>query len=615
MQYPNWQSLISQVMPYWKRSISGGIAIIIVSLLTRQEGEIHLRQLPITSIILYGVLSCVALLYYSPLISYTEKRLRITAGLLAFVFSQFIAVGINFQITQDIAGCFSGALSTAIWALQSVTFSIMLYYIILGIIISISNLKATERNARLNWGKCFLALLAIRICYLIAFYPCVFGFDAAVGLRTFLDPNSATCSHHPFFIQLIHGAAFQIGVSLGHKTIGFAGLSLLLVVTSCQIIIYGLQLLAKANVSHRWLLILTIVYVTVPIFPYLSVYPTKDGIFAYTFLLYIETIYHLFLTQGKCMKNGRFLSLHIAASLLLCLTRHQGFIFYLIETTTLLYAFRHLWKNVLIGTLPVLILYFAFTKAVTPYFNVEPAGKQETYGPLFQQTAYYLKKNPKDITSQERSAIDAILNSESIASLYEFNKTDAVKNTYKYNPWYRETVGSPSMFRHIVRTNEKKEITQYLLAWTTMFLRHPFTYFQASSSVFWGFFYNIGQPLILTEPRWGENNNATTPNYSFWHVNKFAFWAQKNMKAITQCPIINWVGAIPYYNWFALLLLAILFCRKDRDGIIVFLPVILSFGILLICPVAFGRYIFPIVITLPLLFAYIISKNSKKCQE
>lgn len=594
------------------KSIIIGVAVIAAALIPYFLGECSFRKLSPRSICIYGILAAIAFAFYKKQKEYPATICKIVVGIVSVVFSQFVVLGLTYELTNSFESCFNSVSFFIIWIIQTPVYSISFYYGLLGGVLLLNKTTITHPSVHVDKKKLLLIILLSRIVYFIAFYPCVFGFDAAVGLRTLLDPQCATCNHHPYFIQLIHGCFFGLGQLLGHISVGFALLSLILIATSVGILYYTVILLEKANINKKWIISIILIYSLLPIFPYLSVYPTKDGIFAYSFLLYLLTLYELFITRGQCLNQARFLCLHFIAGLLICLSRHQGSIIFVIEAIVLLIAYKKYWQRLLSCSISVLLLHLGFTKIITPLNDVEPAGKQETYGILFQQTAYCLKQYPDDVTASEREAINTILNCDTIVQKYEASKTDAVKNTYKYNPWYRVAPNSPSMFRHIDRTNEAEELAAYKSAWLSMFLRHPLTHIEASAAVFWGFFYNNGQPLILAEPTWAENPSATTPEYRFWHINKVAEWIKKKNETITQTPIINWIGAIPYYNWLAIFLLSILFLRNDWQGIIHFLPVILSVGVLLICPVAFGRYIFPIVIALPILLSYLLSSNQRQ---
>ena len=588
-----------------------GLAVILVSFSPVLTGLLGIRALLPKHTIFYGVTIPFLLAFFEKYSLNASISLKVLSAIVAFIFSQFVTVEGSFYHMHSWALCFNSWTAILTWCLRSIVYGFVFYKISLGIacIIESSYSTSTERY-QLNYRKWLILIVCARLLALFLFYPLVFGFDAAVGLRTFMNPDCATCNHHPYFVQLIHTLFFNIGKEIGHLSIGFLLLALLSILFSCAIILYGIRLMQQAKLSSRLLLAFAITYALFPLFPYLSINPTKDGLFAYTFLLYLFTLFELYITDARCLKEKRYLFLHGITILLVCLTRHQGLYIVLVECALLLICYKSNWKGIILMTVPSLCLVSAYNNVLLPFINVEPAGKQEVYGSLFQQTAYYLKQHPDDVTTSELSAINKVLNSDTIVAKYEFDKTDPVKNGYKYNPWYRLYIGAPSIFRHIDHSHEAEDLKAYRSAWLSMGFRHPLTYVEASLAVSAGFFYNFNRLLLETEPKWAENGAATTPEYRFVHFNKAARIYNNRIYSWFKYPIINWIIAIPYYNWAAIFFLGILFYRKDFKGLIIFLPILLSLGILLICPMVYGRYAYPIVMGLPLLITYTLhSKN------
>ncbi len=588
-----------------------GLLVILSTFAYSFTGQLGIKALLPKHTLFYGIITPFFLAYFKNYNQDTNKYLKVLAGILACLFSQFITIDGSFYHIHSWDLCFDSSSSILIWIVRSLVYGFILYKILLGILNIIEGYLPSEGNYHINLTKWFGVIVGVRLIALCLFYPCVFGFDAAVGLRTYLDPDCATCNHHPYFIQQIHGFFFSIGKDIGHISVGFAILSVLSILLTTAITLYGLKLLEKAHLSRRWLLAIALIYALFPLFPYLSINPSKDGLFAYSLLLFIFTLYELSISKGACLQNYRYLILHGFSILLICLTRHQGIYIVVIETIVLLCCYHWFVLKVLLMTVPALCLIFAYNNIVLPYNNVEPGGKQETYGTLFQQTACYLKNHPQDITTDEKAAINKVLNCDTLISKYTFDKTDAVKNDYKYNPWYRKYACSPSMFRHIDHSQEAEELKDYRKAWLSMGLRHPLSYVEATLGVSAGFFYNFNRLLLETEPRWAENGAAITPEYRFAHFNVAARVYNSRIYSWFKYPVINWIIAIPYYNWIAIFFIALLFYRKDWKGLAVFLPVLLSLGILLICPMIYGRYSYPIVIALPLLVAYVFSTKKR----
>lgn len=585
-----------------------GLLVILVTFACRFTGLIGLRGLLPYHTICYGAVTPFLLAYFEKITRNVPSSLKVLAGVLAFLFAQFVTVEGSFHQVHSWALCFDGIFAAFLWIARNIVYGYVFYKCLLGLLGIIErHTVVPSADYYFDFRKSILVIFLVRLFALFLFYPCAFGFDAAVGLRTFLDPDCATCDHHPYFIQLIHALFFSFGKSIGHISVGFAILSILEILFSCAVITYGLKLIKDAKISRVWLLIITAIYAVFPLFPYLSIYPTKDGFFAYAFLLYLFTLYELYISDTTCFRNNRYLLIHSISILLICLTRHQGIYIIILECIFLIYYHKHYWKTILLVTLLPLSFFIFFNNRLLPWFNVEPGGKQEKYGILFQQTAYCLKQHPDDVTPEELATIDRILNSDTIVVKYTYNSTDPVKNRYKYNPWYRVYPKSPSMFRHIDHTKEAEDLNAYLSTWLSMGLRHPLTYLEATLSVSAGFFYNGNRLILETEPKWAQNGSATTPQYRFAQFNTIARIYNNRIYSWFKYPFINWVIAIPYYNWAAIFFLALLFYRKDVKGLTVFFPVLFSLGILLICPMIYGRYSYPIVMALPLMLAYFLT--------
>ena len=588
-----------------------GLAVILVSFSPVLTGLLGIRALLPKFTIFYGVTIPFLLAFFEKYSLNASSSLKVLSAIVAFIFSQFVTVEGSFYHVHSWALCFSSGIAILTWCLRSIVFGFVFYKISLGIACIIENIHTTStKEYQLDYRKWLFLIIFARLFALFFFYPLVFGFDAAVGLRTFMDPDCASCNHHPYFVQLIHALFFNIGKEIGHLSVGFFLLALLSIIFSSAIILYGIRLMQHAKLSRRLLIAFAITYALFPLYPYLSINPTKDGLFAYTFLLYLFTLFELYITDAQCLNNKRFLILHAVTILFLCLTRHQGIYIVFVECIFLLLCYKSNWKGIILMTVPSLCLVSTYNNVLLPFINVEPAGKQEVYGSLFQQTAFYLRQHPDDVTTSEISAVNKVLNSDTIVAKYVIDTTDPVKNGYKYNPWYRLYIGAPSIFRHIDHSHEAEDLKAYRSAWFSMGLRHPLTYIEASLAISAGFFYNFNRLLLETEPKWAENGAATTPEYRFVHFNKAARIYNNRIYSWFKYPILNWIIAIPYYNWAAIFFIGILFYRKDFKGLIVFLPILLSLGILLICPMVYGRYSYPIAMGLPLLVIYTLySKN------
>lgn len=586
-----------------------GVSIIVLSLIRFHSGHFLIVWEDIYSVITYGALAPFALSFAEKQKEIAPRSLKITSCILAVLFAAFTAIGRIYYHFYNWGDCFGCAKAVLLLLVQISIYAFAFYPIVLWLFKRLETIKFNGNPKGLDLRKWFWYIIGVKSIFFILFFPCLFDFDAAVGYRTFLDPSSAICDHHPVFIEALHALFFSLGLKLGNPTIGITILSLLFILFSTLVVIYGIKIVERTNISHIWLIAFAACFTFFPFFPSLSLLPTKDGIFAYSFLLYILAVFEIFRSNGRCLNKKYHLIIYSIAALLVCLTRHQGFVIILFNSVALCIYYKTEWRKILRTISSAVLVYILVTKILFPLCNIEPGGKQEMVGTLFQQTAYYLRQYPNDITEQESNAIDAILNINTMADRYKIHVTDPVKNEYKYNPRYTESNADPRKFRHVDHTQEKQELNNYLKAWATMGFRHPSAYFQASGAIALGFFFNSKKALFDIYSEGFYNPAANTKEFQFEKVDYFYQAYHECRKTLTTIPILNWITSIPYYIWASIFFIALICYRKDIQGFIIFLPIILSIGVLLICPVINGRYIFPVVVVLPLLFIYCLLSN------
>lgn len=588
-----------------------GIGITSISFVHFHSGHFVFVCKDIYSILVYGGLIPFILFILEKDKTVIPKSLKIVGLFLSFLFASFIAIGNNYYYFYNWSDCFGSVKAILLLLLQGCLYTTVFYRIINWVLQKFETFTLEYDTRKLNLRKWFLYIISIKFVFFILLFPCLFDFDAALGVRTFLDSNSAICNHHPVCVEAIHALFFCFGKIVGNPTFGFSLLSICFILITTLIELYGINIIGKTHISYKWQKNYAIVMSFFPFFPALSLLPTKDGLFAYSLLLYVLSVFDIFLSNGACMKQIKYFLLYSFAALSVCLTRHQGISIILITSLGLCLYIKKRIRTISVVSPSIVIALFV-TQILFPYLNIEDGGKQEMYGTLFQQTANYLRLYPNDITSKESNAIDVILNVKTIANRYKIHVTDPVKNEYKYNPRYIESNAGPRKFRHVNHYNEKKDLKNYLFAWTTMGVRHPSAYFQATGAITLGFFYNTNKALFDIFSEGFYHPMANTEKYYFWKIDYFYQIYYGWRKTLASTPILNLITAIPYYIWASIVLLSLLCYRKDIQGIIIFLPVFLSIGILLICPVINGRYIFPIVVLLPLLFIYCLLHNCEK---
>lgn len=585
-----------------------GLAILLLNVLTSKLLHTHFNTTYSISLLVYSILIPFVLSYIGSIKMCLPARYEVLAIILALVFSQFICLGESFYFLSNWSLCFGTKLSIIIWILKTILYVYIGVLLLRYCLYKISLQKLVDDKNEFNLKKIIYTNLSARLFCFLLFYPALFDFDAGFGLRTMLDSNEIISNHHPYFVQWIHSLFWKFGTLIHSPSFGMALLTLLYIVFSTGVVMYLLKTLIVSKVPSKYVTIIGYVFAVFPLFPILSVYPTKDSYFTYSFLLYITTIYKMFASEGTIIKRWRFNALHTLSILLLCFTRHQGIYIVMIESFLLIIIFRRYIIHMILTIVPSILLYFIVTTILLPLLSIEPVNKKELYGVLFQQTAYYLRNYSQDVTREELAIINNVINTEDIVKAYKPDITDDVKSCYVYSEGLKRQDDNLLHFRHVDHSGEETAIKAYRRIWFTLLKRHPLCCIEATTAVIMGNFYNMGLTIINFDNTWYDSQ-ATVPKYAF---NQFRFFSRLFSKIIGYCanlPIASFLFAIPYYIWITLLLLMLLIINRDMRGIALFFPVILSIGVLLLSPVSSARYMYPIIITLPLLYIYILQSK------
>ena len=598
-----------------KSLVLGAILALAALFLAFLPGIMGVSKL-LVSYIVRNVFYCIALpaamCYATKFHSAQTRTVTIFSGLISALFSQFIVIGQSFYLSNSFNIYGSMPLSLAAWLCQSVVWFYILHPLVALAAQWFRNFQLKAIRRHLNYRKLFISTVLIRLGCLLLFYPGIFDFDAALSLRTMLQRWIVLDNHNPYFIQFIHAAFYRFGLNcFGRPDIGILLLTMVWILISSAIIVYTTQVLEKAS-NARVAGITGYFMAFFPIFPVLSLYITKDGFFSYSFLLYIATLLNLYNSYGNCLKSFRFSLLFCLAITLVCFTRNQGIFVIVIESFLLLWFYRKKFI-LLLSVCAVPVMLFLWVNAYYfPAMRIAPASKGEAYGMMFQHTARYLKTYPEDVTPTEYEAVNNVLSAERLAQLYNPRINDPVKGTYRYGSYQIALVYSDTLADATSQffENEKKALSDYRRAWLSMLVKHPGPALNAQFAIMQPFFYNCAVDLFSFYPYW-EDTNATFPEYSFYHFVKPADYLSYAFHYLAAMPLTDIIFGICSYIWCAIFLVGLLFWRCDQPGIVVFFPVILSLLFLCVCPVASARYTYPIVVALPLLFAYALTHNHR----
>ena len=216
-----------------------------------------------------------------------------------------------------------------------------------------------------------------------------------------------------------------------------------------------------------------------------------------------------------------------------------------------------------------------------------PAGSVgEALSVPMQQTARYIRDYGNEVTDDERTAIEKVLDCDAIAQSYMPELSDGVKQYYK-NPG-------------------KGDLTRYMLVWAKMLLKHPVCYFEATHANSHGY-YTITKCRAIND--YYTFNNDICMEMSEMNVHyldksgylRYAF--VQALSAFEKLPLVGLTTSIGFMAWLtAVLGLWLARCKAKPV-----LPVFIGLGIFWLTCIASPvndcmRYFLPVAGCLPLVF-------------
>lgn len=432
------------------------------------------------------------------------------------------------------------------------------------------------------FGLCFALLLAAWLPYLLLCWPGSVTYDAANQLSQFLGMTPAT-AHHPWASTWLLGMANRL---CGGDVSGGVFVYVLFQSLVCAAAYAWACLTAGRLAGKR---------AAVPALLYFALLPTwgsyaqmyvKDTLYAGFFSVFFTAAAVFAAKRGKASKGT--LALMAGAALVCALIRNNGA--YIVVPALLLLlpaadSFRAR-RPLLLTAAGVLAVLLLFNKLLLPALGVAPGSVREALSLPFQQTARCCIEHPEDLRPEERAAIDAVLDYETIVTDYRAQVSDNVKNTYH---------------------GDSASLRSYLGVWLRMGLRHPLTYCEAALNACFGYL----SPGYLSGKYGGAYFGAGGSAFGIEAARAFPELTESVKRFNISWSNLPGLGALltpSTYTWLLVLCSAALLRRRRFRAAAVLVPLWITLAINCVSPVnGLLRYTLPLMAAAPLLCAYTFS--------
>lgn len=449
------------------------------------------------------------------------------------------------------------------------------------------------------WLFSTVVILLSFIPIFLAYYPSVFAYDAEGQLYQVLAHDYST--HHPLLHTLFLGFFFQMGGGLfGSYSTGMAIHSIVQMLLMASAFGYTLAFLYKKGVPLFWYSILLLFYALFPVNSVLALSTTKDVLFSALVLLHTLFLYRLLIDQNTAAGTSVKLEiLYVCWTILLLLFRNNALYALALSMPVIgLFLFRtertsgKLWRRYLVLTLLALALSAAGNKILMTSLDAHNGSPREMLSIPLQQMARTRVKTQETMPLDLQQEVERYLPAEWVFAAYNPYLADPVKN------------------RAVIHDDPAGLIK----TWIRLGLQYPKLYLDAflDNSIGYWFLEDRTHAQIYgigTESGFGylSTDNRTMPAGCEIIEHSLLPGLRRFMEQIVsdnayqQFPLLRVIFAPAFYWWLLCLYAAVALYRKKYR--LLFPAVFLAsyYLTLLLSPAVLIRYMYPFVVTVPVL--------------
>lgn len=480
--------------------------------------------------------------------------------------------------------------------------------------------KEREPLAAKTKRKIFLfSWLAIFLCWIpvfLAYYPAIMSYDfhrqSGEAYRGYIWFND----HHPLVHTFLIRVFLLLGEAIGSYELGMAFFSLLQMLILSVVLAYSCNVVGRMTRRVWPVVVMVVVYGLLPVHPVLAMSMTKDILFSAFFLLMILLMWERrrFFTEvgagtakDKRKLAGLSVALVLAGILAMLLRNNAVYAFAVFAVIYVIYASK---ERVIIAVLCVAILAggLGCKTAIREAMDAGTGSSAEMYSVFMQQFARVGVKQRAALSEEELAIVTYYVPEEHWTN-YNPPLADGVKalvTVTSFQEW-------------------KDDIPQMIADWIKIGLRYPNEYIDAFLALTGGYWFldDVSHAEVLG---YGEDTNLgllytfnASSSEHFEGVESksllpgllSAYQKIVNGNSYYEWPVISVLFKPAFYCWLLVLALASYWYLKAPKKAVWAMFPLLYLLTLLLGPVVNMRYVYPIMIVIPLLFASVFCKDEQ----
>lgn len=466
-------------------------------------------------------------------------------------------------------------------------------------------LKKAWRSGKVfwvSWGVIFLCWIPI----FLAYYPAIMSYDfnrqsiwAHLGYQWFT-------THHPLIHTFLIKCFFHVGEFFGSYQVGMALFSLLQMLILSAVYAYSCNMIGRLT-KKKWPVVVTaVVFALLPLHSVMVLCVTKDVLFsAFLLLFLLLMLERRMYGKREAVKKGLLFLLDAAlvvTGILMLLFRNNA-----VYAFAVFAVFYVLWSSKERVRVLVLCLLIAASgqgvkAGMQAAMNAGVGSEAEMYSVFMQQMCRTALYHENTLTEEEWSVLNYYVPCD---YWHDYNPTiaDSIKanvTVTAFQSW-------------------KDDIPQMLKDWAEMGLRYPNDYIDAFLDLTRGYWFldDVSHAEVLgygedseygliytfngSQSEWFEG----IENHSYLPGLKEMYQGIVSGNGYYDWPVLSNLFKPAFYCWVLILIMVSLVYRKQKSKLVLCMLPFWYLMTLLLGPVVNIRYVYPIIVAIPFLLAWL----------
>lgn len=528
-----------------------------------------------------------------------------------FIISIQFIIGSNLQIKGYSINGIKDAIISLFKIIFLSTIFIVLHYSIIKLIEKVKKEKnnenkidISEKNKKYNWLKYFLIIMICWFPILLAFYPAIISYDGGYQIRDYFFRGEI--AHHPVIITTLYTAFYKFGLDFFQSpTKGMFLFSIFQMTFMALVFSYVVKIIEESD--KKWLRNISLIFYA--LFPYnqlFSIMTTKDVLFAGLMIVFIIKLYKMLVEKYK-ISDYIFL---IIVGVLMLLSRNNSIFTLKISLPFILLILIKDKQNI-IKIISVFLITIFLYQTINNSLHTS-IGKVNDEGslriaPFSQAVAKLVDEKENELTEDEKEKITYYFKDyKKLAEVYKSNIADsAVYMTNGKNV-----------------TNNKKEFFEFM--WQ-LGKKYPIIFIDSFLNTIRGYWYINDNSFNKI---WNEERPETIGTLELYCFpigrGKYSVVEESKLPNLKKCyqqlfcenkymeiPILYvlFQPAIYFYITLANLLYSIY--KKDKNKLVISVFLFIYFASCFMAHCAIVRYIYPIIVNVPIMAYIAINKEQK----